>query len=146
MRFAILTLASILFTANSNPSTGHAKDTEKGAPLKGDKLMIEKLKRAQTLLEGLASNDFDKIGDSAQELIRISKAAEFAAHKTPMYEVHTNNFRRAAETIVQKAKDKNLDGATLAYVDMTVTCVRCHQHCREIRDTSLPLLQIRIDD
>jgi hypothetical protein len=52
-----------------------------------------------------------------------------------MYEVQTNNFRRAAETLIQKAKAKNLDGATLAYVDMTVTCVRCHQYCRDIRDT-----------
>jgi 7-cyano-7-deazaguanine synthase in queuosine biosynthesis len=113
------------------------KDKPKDTP-RPNKLMQEKLKNAQTLLEGLATNDFDKIKDCAQELIRISKAAEFAAYKTPMYEVHTNNFRRAAETIVQKAKDKNIDGATLAYVDMTLTCIRCHEHCREVRDTSLP--------
>ena len=51
--------------------------------------------------------------------------------------MQTNNFRRALETLTQKAKAKNLDGATLAYVDMTVTCVRCHQYCRDVRDTRL---------
>ena len=114
-----------------------AAEPKKGPVPKSIPLMAEKLKNAQALLEGLALNDFDKIQSGAEELMRISKAAEFAAHKTPAYEVHTNNFRRAAETIIQKAKAKNIDGATLAYVDMTVTCVRCHQHCREVRDTSL---------
>jgi hypothetical protein len=61
------------------------------------------------------------------------------AHKTREYEVHTNNFRRALEEIVKKGKEKNLEGATLGYVDMTLTCVRCHQHTREIRDARLPV-------
>ena len=140
MRITILTLVTMILIASSSSSGEKPTDKEKGAPTRGSKLMVEKLKNAQTLLEGLATNDFEKITASTSELIRISKEAEFfSAHKTPMYEVHTNNFRRAAETIMQKAKDKNLEGATLAYVDMTVTCIRCHQHTREIRNTSLPL-------
>ena len=131
MRIVLFSLAALLLLTRSGPSADKPKLDLRS------KLMAEKLKNSQTLLEGLALNDFEKIKDSAQELIRISKAAEWSAYKTPMYEVHTNNFRRAAETIIQKAKDKNIDGATLAYVDMTVTCVRCHQHTREIRDTSL---------
>ena len=35
-----------------------------------------------------------------------------------------------AETLAAKAKDKNLDGATLAYLDMTLSCVACHNHFR----------------
>jgi hypothetical protein len=138
MRTVLFVLASLLILTSSGPSADKPKanpaDKPKADP--SNKLMVEKLKNSQTLLEGLTMNDFDKIKGSAEELIRISKAAEWSAYKTPMYEVHTNNFRRAAETIVQKAKDKNIEGATLAYVEMTVTCVRCHQHTREIRDTS----------
>ena len=52
--------------------------------------------------------------------------------------MHSNEFRRAAETIVQKAKDKNLDGVALAYLDMTMTCIRCHRYVREVRDARLP--------
>ena len=29
--------------------------------------------------------------------------------------------------------DKNLDGAALSYVDMTLMCVKCHQHVRETK-------------
>ena len=131
MRFALLVLTSLILFATS----GSSADKPKTDLPKVNPLMAEKLKNAQGLLEGLATNDFNKIQKGAEELIRISKAAEWTVHKTPLYEVQTNNFRRAAETIIQKAKAKNLDGATLAYVDMTVTCVRCHQYCREIRDT-----------
>jgi hypothetical protein len=130
MRFAILVLLSLpLIVMNAS------SEDKKDLPRTG-KLMEEKLKNSQKLLEGLATNDFDKIKASADELIRISKAAEWIVHKTPQYEVHTNNFRQAAETISKKAKDKNLEGAALAYVDMTMTCIRCHQHTREIRDTN----------
>lgn len=131
MRFALLAFVSAVLLTN----TGATADKPKKDLPKVNPLMADKLKNAQSLLEGLTTNDYDKIQKSAEELIRISKAAEWTVYKTPQYEVQTNNFRRAAETIIQKAKAKNLDGATLAYVDMTVTCVRCHQHCREVRDT-----------
>jgi hypothetical protein len=97
-----------------------------------DPLMAQKLKESQTLLEGLALNDPAKVQKSAEELLRISKAAQFRkAMNTAKYEYHANAFQRAAETAIEKAKAKNIDGATLAYLDMTMTCVRCHQHTRE---------------
>jgi len=132
----MLTLVVVLplsFLANDGPSAAEPKKLE--IP-KVNPLMAEKLKHAQALLGGLAMNDFDKMQSSAEELMRISKAAEWTVYKTPEYELQTNNFRRAAENVILKAKAKNLDGATLAYVDMTVTCVRCHQHCRDVRNTS----------
>jgi cytochrome c556 len=99
-----------------------------------DPLMVLKLKESQSLLEGLALNDFDKIQKSAEELLRISKEAQFRkALSTARYEYHANNFQRAAEIAIEKAKAKNIDGVTLAYMEMTQTCVRCHQHTREER-------------
>jgi len=109
-------------------SLGHDKDSK---DLK--ELMQRKLKQGQKVLEGLALNDFDVIAKSAEELIEVSKAAEWKVVKTPRYELYSNEFRRNAETMIQNAKAKNLDGATLAYVDMTLTCVKCHKHVRQVR-------------
>ena len=107
----------------------HSQEKKKRVP---DPLMVAKLKESQTLLEGLALNDFAKIQKSAEELLRISKEAQFRkALNTAKYEYQANAFQRAAETAIEKAKAKNIDGATLAYLDMTLTCVRCHQHTRE---------------
>ena len=97
-----------------------------------DPLMAQKLKESQALLEGLALNDLAKVQASAAELLRISKAAQFRKRlSTAKYEYHANSFQRSAEAIAEKAKAKNIDGATLAYLDLTMTCVRCHQHTRE---------------
>jgi hypothetical protein len=96
-------------------------------------LMKRKLKSAQKVLEGIAMKDFDLIANQAEELMAVSKAAEFKVVKTPRYEVYSNDFRRNAENLAQQAKEKNLDGAALAYLDLTLNCVKCHKHIREVK-------------
>jgi hypothetical protein len=101
-------------------------------------LMMQKLKNSQGLLEGLALADYNKITGHAERLIQLSKTAEWMVRRTPRYEMHSNEFRRSAEVIMQKAKEKNIDGVALAYFDMTLSCVRCHQYVREVQDARLP--------
>jgi hypothetical protein len=95
--------------------------------------MHRKLNNAQKVLEGVAMKDFDKISAGAEELIAISKEAEWKVLKTPRYELLSDEFRRNAEALVKNAKEKNLDAAALSYVDMTLACVKCHKHVREVR-------------
>jgi len=118
------------------PFAARAEEKEQG---KVAKIMQEKLKNSQKLLEGIALGDYGKITRSAEELIQLSKTEEWLVLKTPRYQMHTNEFQRAAELVIQKAKNKNLDGVTLAYFELTMGCVRCHQYVREVRDASLPL-------
>jgi hypothetical protein len=101
------------------------------------KLMRKKLEHAQKVLEGIALNDFDKIVKNGDDLMLISKMAEWKVVRTPQYEVQSNTFRRAIDDLIEKAQAKNLDGATLAYVDITLTCVKCHKYVRDVRRTSL---------
>jgi hypothetical protein len=98
-------------------------------------LMKKKLGHAQKVLEGVAVKDFDKITKHAEELILISNEAEWKVLKTPRYEIYSNDFRRNAEALIKNAKDKSLDAAALSYVDLTLTCVKCHKHVREVRMT-----------
>jgi hypothetical protein len=103
-----------------------------------EKLMQKKLTLAQKLLSGIALNDLDPVQDNARDLLTLSKLAEFRVLKTPAYELHSNEFRRSLEEMIKGAKDRSIDSATLAYVDMTLACVRCHKHVREVRVTRLP--------
>jgi hypothetical protein len=100
---------------------------------KKDSLMRKKLQHSQKVLEGVALGDFKMISTNAEELIDISKAAEWKAIRSPRYEVYSNEFRRIADALAKKAREKNLDGAALSYVELTLTCVRCHKHVREFR-------------
>ena len=122
-------LAACLMATAAPTISGHlAAQDDKVA-----QLMKRKLTHSQKILEGIAVNDFDLIVRNAEELIIISKTVEWRVLKTPQYEVHSNDFRRIAEQLVTQAKAKNSDGAALAYVDLTLTCVKCHKHVREIR-------------
>ena len=104
---------------------------------KVQQLMKKKLQHSQRVLEGIALNDFGMILRNAEDLMQVSKEAEWRALKSPQYEVNSNEFRRSAAALIQAAKDKNVDGAALAYVDLTLSCVRCHKHLREVRQTRL---------
>ena len=58
--------------------------------------MTAKLQNTQKLLEGIALSDFKKISESAEELLELTKSEEWLMHKTPRYELYSNEFQRAA--------------------------------------------------
>lgn len=129
-RLFVVALAALLLAI---PSSSQEKKREP------DPLMVAKLKESQSLLAALALGDFDKIQKSAESLHKLSEEAQFKkARQTPEYELYANSFQRSAKLISDKAKAKNLDGATLAYMDLTLTCVRCHQYTRENRIGYVP--------
>ena len=144
MKQVRLIVAVFILATGISVLTGYAQEPKKErnklddaiAKELGD-LMKRKLQNSQKVLEGIAMNDFDKISKHADELIFISKQAEWKVLKTPEYEVYSTQFRRNAADLAEKAKDQNLDGAALAYVDLTLTCVKCHKHVRETRQARL---------
>src|SRR5262249_49899303 len=97
-------------------------------------LMNKKLEHAKQILEGVARNDFDRIADHANDLIALSNREEWMVLKTPTYELFSNTFRRSAEDLIRHAKAKNGDATSLAYIDLTMSCVKCHRYVREVRD------------
>ena len=101
-------------------------------------IMQQKLVHAQKVLEGIAVQDFSLVRTNAEALITLSNKAEWQALKTSDYEVHSLAFRRYAQALVSAAKKKNVDAAALAYVQMTMNCVNCHKHVREVRMTRGP--------
>src|SRR5262249_17561296 len=127
---------ALVLTLGLAASMSHGQDKK---DKKDDKstaaLMKKKLTASQKVLEGLAVNDFEMIIQNADELHDISKQAAFKTLRTPRYEVYAEDFQRSAEKLSKAAKDKNLDAAAGAYVDLTLNCVKCHQHVREVRMT-----------
>lgn len=101
-------------------------------------VMERKLLHAQKLLEGLALKDFDKIDKSAEGLMECLKEATWRINDTDKYLLYSNEFLRNIEGMQKASKKKNIDAATLAYVEMTLTCVKCHEHLRETRIGAAP--------
>jgi hypothetical protein len=105
---------------------------EKVDPQKVRVLMHKKLDNAQKILAALTLNDLDRAGTSASELLDISKEAEFLIYKTRDYEMYRDEFRRSAESLGKSAKEKNLEAAKLAYLEMTMSCFHCHAYVRDV--------------
>jgi hypothetical protein len=128
MKRASYVLTVLTLLAGIPVLSGHGAE-----PRKVSEIMREKLKHAQKVLEGVTLQDFKKIGKSADELLLLTKEEEWKVFRTPDYENHSNEFRRNVQGLIKSARGENLDGSALAYVEMTLTCVKCHKYVREVR-------------
>jgi hypothetical protein len=98
-----------------------------------EQFMKAKLLHSQKVLEGLATEDFTMIAKHSQDLSLLSQAAAWQVLQTPEYKLHSTEFRRSADALTKAADAKNLDGAALAYVDVTLKCISCHKYVRGVR-------------
>jgi hypothetical protein len=99
-------------------------------------LMRRKLEYSKNVLEGLTRENFTLISDGATSLKALSEASEWKMGTIPnveQYLAYTREFQRLCDDLSQKAKAKNIDGATLAYVQLTLNCVHCHKYVRTIK-------------
>ena len=96
-------------------------------------MMQKKLKSAHIVLDGVVVSDFKKVAQGGEELIRLAKSETWQLIRSPHYDRHSAEFIRTTDNLVKKAKEKNMDGTALAYVEMTLSCVRCHQYVRDYR-------------
>jgi len=129
-RRAVVAVAAV---ALALAGVGRADDKPKDEKTDEKKLTVmqRKLKFSQMVLEGLATNNFDKIGKGGDGLIECVQHATWKINETEKYVLYSNDFLRRAEGLKKAAKEKNVDAAALAYVDTTLTCVKCHQYLRE---------------
>jgi hypothetical protein len=133
MKRASYALTVLLLFAGIPMLSGHGAE-----PKKVSEIMQQKLKHSQAVLEGLAMKDFKKISKSADELLFLTQEEEWKVLRTPDYVNYSNEFRRNVQALRKNAKDENLDACALSYVEMTLSCVRCHKYVREVRMGRLP--------
>jgi hypothetical protein len=108
------------------------------APEKVSMFMKAKLKHSQKLLEALALEDFESMAQHSQEMALLSHESQWNVLQTPEYVQHSHDFRHRTAALTAAAKKKNLDGAALAYVEVTLNCVQCHKYVRNVRMGDLP--------
>jgi hypothetical protein len=93
--------------------------------------MQMKLDHAKGVLEGIATEDFERIAKDTQALSALSLQSSWNAHTTVEYLDHSSDFRRALNVITKAAHEENLDRAALGYVNLTVQCIECHRYLRQ---------------
>jgi hypothetical protein len=95
--------------------------------------MRAKLDHSKSLLEAITTEDFDAMGKESQKVILLTLAEQWQVLETPEYAQQSLEFRRTAGALRDAAEKKNLDGAALAYVELTMKCVNCHKYVKKQR-------------
>ena len=92
--------------------------------------MEKKLEHSQAILRGLAMGDFEDVKYNAGRLKVLNRVEGFVRRKNPDYRAHLNTFSRVSAEIERQAVKQNIEGATLAFNQLTVSCVECHKSLR----------------
>ena len=100
------------------------------SPVNVKALMHRKLESSQSIIQGLALEDYELLAKEAQTLRLLSLDAGWNVVQTKEYSRISGEFRDAAKKIGKAGKDKNLDAAGLGYFQLTMTCIDCHRHVR----------------
>ena len=127
---AALILAS-LFAGTKSTYT----QTEKESGVK--EAMRRKVAYSQQVLVGITLEDYGLIANNAEKLVELSNKTNWYSRQVPEYELFLNEFRRRAQEVMEAGRQKNLDAASLAYVQMTLSCVSCHKFIRKSSDTGI---------
>ncbi len=102
------------------------------APAESAALMRAKLASTQKIVEGLLAKDFDLVVRGGDELLKIEAHAGWPAEQDQVYSHHRNGMQQQAAKISQLGRDRNLEGASYAYMHLVSSCIDCHSYCRDV--------------
>lgn len=94
-------------------------------------LMRKKLECSQNILEGLALEDYDAMAENARVMKGLTQLEHWFRADSPQYKAQLNIFWFANDELIRLADEKNMEGASLAYMQLTLSCVNCHKHIRD---------------
>jgi cytochrome c556 len=131
LRIVIVVATGLLLTT-IHPTTADEKPDPSAE--KASAWMKQKLELSQNILAGLTKGDFEAVELNAQRMNIVNYLEKWAAADKPEYVAYKRQlsyFEMANREILRQSRAKNVEGATLAYNQLTVSCVQCHQIVRK---------------
>ncbi len=92
--------------------------------------MQKKLQYSTAILAGLTSEDFEQIAKNAHSMNALGHLEKWVRAGSSDYGSQLKIFEFANKQLIEMANDENLDGAAIAFVQLTLSCVNCHKVVR----------------
>ena len=93
--------------------------------------MKKKLELSEAILAGLAVGDSASIEKNAQVMQDLSKIEGWSRRKDAKeYRQLLEGFRQANQELISQSAKGDLDNAAIAFTQVTLSCIKCHQHLR----------------
>ena len=136
MRITVATVLAVLLVL---PRCGWTQDNKPSADQPDSKKvpsvwMKVKLKSTENILRGLTLGDFDLVEENARRMSAFGRVEQVVHGRDAEYQTQLKFFSHANQELARQAKKKNLDGATLAFVQLTTSCFNCHRTIRDHKD------------
>lgn len=96
-------------------------------------VMREKLAQSEKLLEAVVTSNWAELARRSQTLEELTNDPAWMALKTPEYVRQSSAFAQAAHDLLEAAGRRDQEAAPLAYLSLTLSCVRCHQYIARAR-------------
>lgn len=94
--------------------------------------MAKKLEYSERVLSGLATEDFEMIRKNASAMQKLNRIEGFVRRRdTKDYRTQLQIFEYANSELIRSAEHKNVEGAALAFTQLTLSCVNCHKVIRQ---------------
>jgi len=133
-QFCVIVLLILGLTVLPSHSSSGDKKTDKAVQKEASLWMKSKTKLSQEILVGLTEGDFAKIKSNASALNLVHFLEGIYPKKSDAYRQQTAMFAAANKELIRQAEEKNIYGATLAFNQLTVSCVQCHVVVRSAKD------------
>jgi hypothetical protein len=98
-----------------------------------NRVMREKLGRAQMILEGVVTSDWVGLETNSRELEQLTNDPRWMVLKYPEYAQQSAAFVRAVQDLRRAAAQRDLEKTPQAYVAVTLKCVECHRYLARAR-------------
>lgn len=93
--------------------------------------MTKKLDFSQQILAGLTRGDFALVRKNADAMVVVGYLEKYDRARNPEYRRQIRYFDDAVKELIRQTDRKNLNGAALAYTQLTLSCVHCHTILRD---------------
>jgi hypothetical protein len=111
----------------NDEGSGDKKDDPAGSL---HRFMRQKMQASNLILEGLCMDDMKTVSSGTQTLLKMPSEAKWRVTNDMMYRRYSNEFVQAVEELQKEAEENDIDGASMAWVNVTMKCLKCHKWVR----------------
>ena len=101
-----------------------------------NKVMRAKLDYSQNILEAVVTSNWQQLDRASRDLARAAQDPAWSVLTAPEFVRHSQTFLRATDDLVEAARLRDLEAASLGFVSLSTSCVSCHRYMTRSRIVS----------
>jgi hypothetical protein len=70
------------------------------------------------------------VAEGSKVLLKMSQEERWRVSTDMMYRRYSNEFSVAVEELLKESEDQDMDGTSMAWVNVTMKCLKCHEWVR----------------